>query len=281
MFSQAGSPKTNPDSSSSFGFSLAASSTLLVVGATTDNSTGMVYIYEIDATSNWNFQESFEPNDINANDSFGYAVAVVDPNIIIVSKNPTHAPGSVYIFTYQNGNVSQTQKLVSSINATGDTFGNFLQATSNQLLIGSAGSETVYLYKYDGNIYSQTNTLVASDASKGSYFGSQGYMFVSDTRFDITIAAANANSGNGEVYIFNALVVPLTASSTLVANYNNGTFGSSLLFTDNTLVVGASGYDGNTGKSGSMLIYLVSSGSTLVSQFVTILVALLLVFYLV
>jgi len=281
-FTQEGSPKTGPIGSS-FGISLAASSTLLVVGATTDNSTGIVYIYEMNSTtSSWTFQGHIEPNDINANDSFGHAVAVIDPNIIIVSKNPTHSPGSVYIFMYQGGdNATQTQKLVSAINATGDTFGNFLQATSNQLLIGSAGSESVYIYTYDGTTYSKTAILVASDASPGNHFGSQGSMFLSDTRFDITIAAANANSGNGEVYIFDALIVPLSETSTLVVNYNNGTFGSSLLFTDNTLVVGASTYDGNTGRSGAMLIYLVSSGSTLVSQFVTILVTLLLVFYLV
>jgi len=276
-FSQEGSPKQSPDgnTNSAFGISVAATSTLLVVGDTTDNnSTGKVHFYQIDSNSNWNYEDSIVPNDGNVSDNFGCAVAVLDPNVVIAAKNPDLSAGGVYVFTYQNFSFAQTHKFVSAVNATGDTFGNFLQFTSNVLLIGSAGSETVYLYTYDGTSFNPTNTFVATnDAAKGHFFGSQGYMFVSATRFDVAITAAYANGGTGEVYIYNALVVPLSATNTLMVTYNNATFGSSLVFTDNTLVVGASGYNGNTGRSGAMLIYFVSSGSTLVSQFITILVA--------
>ena len=193
-----------------FGRSVAISGNYAIVGcrdrsSTTESSTsitekGSVYIFERDSNDNWGTAVNGETyrnetvkllaSDLQANDRFGYSVAISGNYAIIGNYNSTDKDrGAVYIFERDgNGNWgtavagqeyrTETVKLVPSDFATGDYFGSRVAISGNYAIIGAWGKDhqpdasvtwkysdfgTAYIYERDSNgVWNQVVNLFPS-----------------------------------------------------------------------------------------------------------------------
>lgn len=195
--------------SSNFGFSVAISDSLIIVGAYTnstdendDNSelfAGAAYIFKYQSeSSGWIQMQKLVSSDRDKRDYFGYSVAISDSFAFVSANaededengdNTLSSAGSAYIFKYNKSDNtwSQTQKIVASDRASGDGFGRSVAMNGSYAIVGAykegedaSGSNTLqdagsaYIFSYDesGDTWSQTQKVVASDRGSGDNFGS-------------------------------------------------------------------------------------------------------------
>ena len=137
-----------------FGGSVDMFSDLAIVGARFDDLIGSAYIYRLSGNT-WNLEEKIAPNDGNNGDNFGISVAI-SGDVAAVGAWGSGDFGAVYIFTYQAGNWTQTDKIIPADGEMGDRFGWSLDLDGNYLLAGSpmdddngAESGSAYIYQYD------------------------------------------------------------------------------------------------------------------------------------
>ncbi|WP_395374605.1 hypothetical protein [Marinicella sp. W31] len=136
-----------------FGFSINQSDSHIIIGApdadskTTDS--GAVYVYSFDdLLQNWVFDEkivSSETNSIN----FGSAVSLKDNQLFISDPDDFSDNNSGIVSVYEeiNDTWTQTYNLEFSNNPVSFSKGIQIQATQNQLIIGSIGS--VFIFEKD------------------------------------------------------------------------------------------------------------------------------------
>jgi hypothetical protein len=196
------------DFESFFGFSVAISGDLLVVGAPGhvllpsglpgDPKTGAAFVYRRERLSRkFSLETQFVASDREMNDYFGYSVAVVSKSInsvVLVGAPfedaessrgvPYYEAGSVFVFLddFQFG-WKETQKVVAQNRVDGDNFGFSLSAYGDYLFVGApkrnggGAFETdrgaVFIYKEEGvwGNYNYKSTLQASNAQNNYQFG--------------------------------------------------------------------------------------------------------------
>ena len=181
-----------------FGKTVAISGNYAIVGcrdrsSTTESSTsitekGSVYIFERDSNDNWGTAVNGETyrnetvkllaSDLQANDRFGFSVAISGNYAIIGNWNSTDkSRGAAYIFERDSeGNWgtavaneeyrTETAKLVPTDYASGDEFGLNVAISGNYAIIGARGKDhqpdptitwsysnfgTAYIYERDSN----------------------------------------------------------------------------------------------------------------------------------
>lgn len=225
--------------------------------------------------------ERLVSTDIANSDWFGWNLAVSgDGSIAVVGACKTSS-GSAYVFTKQaNGGYLQTQKLLASDAAGGDTFGVGLaiSADGTTLVIGScddddkgasSGSAYIFTKQTDGS-YLQTQKLLASD---GTYIDVFGWNAAVSGDGSIVVISAYYDDGyTGAAYIFTKQANgSYLETQKLVASdrAGNDLFGNSVVISkDGTvIVVGAHGNDDKGTDSGSAYVFTKQAdGSYLESQ---------------
>jgi|TARA_B100001094_G_scaffold178442_1_gene172502 tricorn protease-like protein len=116
----------------SFGFSVAASNSMIVAGAHRNSSNaGAAYIFDINGTQ----LAKIQAGDVG-NSNFGFSVAVSNKWIVIGA--PYTNAGSVYIFDI---NRNQITKLQASDAQTDDHFGRFVAVSDNRIVVGAPTSD--------------------------------------------------------------------------------------------------------------------------------------------
>jgi len=203
--------------SDGFGYSVSISGDGLtaIVGAYRDNSsTGAAYIYKY-INNAWT-QQKITASDRAVGDVFGWSVAISDDGLtaIVGAYRDILSSGSAYIYKYNNGAWSQTQKLTASGGAANDYFGYSVSISGNGLtvIVGAyedddkgTNSGSAYIYKYINASWSQTQKLTASDGAADDRFGYS----VSISGNGLTaIVGANGNDDNGSSS-GSAYIIPL------------------------------------------------------------------------
>ena len=169
-----------------FSSSVALYQNYFLVGAPGDSiygsNSGSVYIIDYD-DSNISLAKKLVPNDGQANDQFGYSVLALNNYIIIGAPGNSEfglSSGVVYIFTYQNSDWIQLQKISANNPAQGDYFGASLSgnADSGWLLIGAPkktsngfNSGGLFLYIFDSNSWVYENELFPPAGNLNQRFG--------------------------------------------------------------------------------------------------------------
>jgi hypothetical protein len=158
-----------------FGYSVAAGSGRIVVGAYGDDdnggSSGSAYIYDLDGSN----EVKITASDGAANDYFGESVAVGSGRIVVGAysddDNATGS-GSAYIFDL-DGN--QLTKITASDPAAFDYFGYSVAVGSGRIVVGAyqdddngSSSGSAYIFDLDGN---QLSKITASDGAADDDFG--------------------------------------------------------------------------------------------------------------
>ena len=183
-----------------FGSSVAIGSGKIVVGAEFDNTSGSVYIYDLDG----NEVGIITASDGATSDNFGYSVAVGSGKIVVGSPfdddNGTQS-GSAYIYDLDGNN---EVKITASDGAGNDWFGNSVAIGNGKLVVGAPRNNNsntntdqgaAYIYDLDG-----TNEvkITASDGAPNDYFGYS----VAIGSGKIVVGAYRDDSDQGAAYIF-------------------------------------------------------------------------------
>ncbi|HOE38122.1 MAG TPA: MBG domain-containing protein [Bacteroidales bacterium] len=284
---------SDPESYCGFGGSIDMENNKLVVGAENkkngDNyNVGAAYVFEL-INDSWNFSQKLMASDCSAGDFFGYSVAISGEYIIAGAyaqdKNATGGgnlidAGAAYIFKYNAGTWTQTQKLVANDRAQENYFGRAVDIDGDYAVISatydsrnSSGvadkthTGSVYVFKNNSGTWTQTQKIIANDRNKDDELGNAISIF--NDKLVIGVAKQDYDS-NGEDSVFNAGAVyvyekvsnnwnftqKLTASNRQTSDF----FGNDLAIYNGQLLIGANQnkYDADENN------YLASAGAVYV-----------------
>jgi len=225
----------------------------------------------------WNEVKKLTASDSEADDLFGWSVAVGGDVAVVGARNNNGNTGAVYIFERNTGgsnNWGVVKKLTSSDAESGDLFG-YSVAISDDLAVisaygensGGASAGAAYVFEQNSggpNAWGEIKKLTASDAKAYHYFGRSVAV-----AGDVAIAGAlgDSSGGNkaGAAYVFeqnlggaNAWgeVKKLTASDAGIADY----FGYSVAVAGDVAVVGAQLEDADGNNAGAAYIFERNAG---------------------
>ena len=157
------------DANDKFGMAVAVSTDYLVVGAFGDDdqgdTAGAAYIYDVTNLSAT--PTKLAPSGLEANDTFGYSVAVTNNNVVIGAYgDDDEGAGAGAAYVYDANNLSATPtKLAPSGLSNGDEFGTVVAIASNEIIISAPsddtnGSNSGAVYVYDASNLSATPTKI-------------------------------------------------------------------------------------------------------------------------
>jgi len=240
-----------------FGFSVAAGSGRIAVGAVVDDdnfsNSGSVYIFDLDG----NELTKITASDAAASDLFGFSVAAGCGRIVVgayASDSAGSNSGSAYIFDL-DGN--QLSKITASDAAPGDYFGWSVAVGSGRIVVGAYGDDdygsfsgSAYIFDLDGN---QLAKLTDSDGASSDRFGrtvavGSGRIVVGQPQDD------DDGSASGSAHIFDLdgnKLFKITASDAAASDL----FGESVAVGSGRIVAGAYADDDVGASSGSAYIF--------------------------
>ena len=142
-----------------FGYSVAVSGDIAVVGAAHDDdkgaSSGSAYVF-VRVGGSWTEQAKLTASDGAAGDIFGNSVAVSgDTAVVGACRNADYGPnsGSAYVFVRSSGSWTEQAKLTASDGAAGDYFGLHIAINGGRAVVGAyldndygAASGSAYVY---------------------------------------------------------------------------------------------------------------------------------------
>jgi len=167
-----------------FGYAVAVSGGVAVIGAATDDDngpgSGAAYVFRFDGTT-WVEEAKLIASDGAAYDEFGGAVAISDDVVVIgapLSNDNGFDSGSAYVFRLHGKTWVEETKLLASDAAAGDVFGDAVGISGDAAVIGARGdvvngsqSGSAYVFRFHGNTWVEDAKLIASDAEAFDAFG--------------------------------------------------------------------------------------------------------------
>ena len=262
---------TAPDGSEEdfFGFSVALSDNLALIGASGDDDNGEASgsAYLFDTTTGSLLQKLTAP-DGSAEDFFGDSVALRDNLALIGASGDDdngEDSGSAYLFDTTTG--SLLQKLTAPDGSEGDFFGLSVALRDNLALIGAIGDDdngefTGSTYLFDTTAGSLLQKFTSPDGSEGDFFG-----FSVALRNNLALIGAPGDQENGEfsgsTYLFDTTTGSLLQKLTAPDGSEGDAFGFSVALRDNLALIGAPGDQENGELSGSTYLFDTITGSLL------------------
>ncbi len=277
---------SNAEADDVFGVSVALTGDTLAVGAPgedsaaigvdddeTDNSavdSGAVYVFTR-TNGIWSRQAYLKASNTEANDEFGWSLALTGDTLAVGAPGEDSASGAVYVFTRTGSDWSQQAYVKASNTEANDGFGESVALTGNTLAVGATGeasvatgvdgdetdnsaveSGAVYVFTRMGSDWTQQAYVKASNAEASDWFGYSvalaGDTLAVGALFEASAATgingnqtSNSAPASGAAYVF-TLTNGVWSQQAYVKASNPGgfdLFGSSIALTGNTLAVGA------------------------------------------
>jgi hypothetical protein len=268
-----------PQTNDQFGYSLAISGTLLVVGSPYNysgaNGSGSAYVYDLGTSSSTLPAATLNNPSPVAIDNFGWSVAISGTRVIVGAINDdTGATNSGSAYVYDMGSGTPTMPLVTLINpgpASNDSFGWSVAISGTRAVVGTwrddtGASDSGSAYLYD--LSSATPavpmaTLNNPSPSTSDQFGIS--VEISGTR--VVVAAIRDDTGatdTGSVYVYDLTSGTPTVPMLELHNPDpsmGDLFGSSVAISGTRVVVGAQSDDAGAADTGSAYIYDIASGT--------------------
>ena len=259
-----------------FGFSVAISGDLVIVGAPIhrDNGhwSGSGYIYRYNGTT-WPEETELLASDGGANDVFGYSVAISGDLAIVGAYGDDDngiLSGSAYVYRSDGRTWIEEAKLLPSDGEPNAWFGNAAAIDGDVAIVGAPADDqngresgAAYIYRFDPvtSAWVEEAKLLASDGAAGDFLGNSVAI---DGAVVIVGAFGREDNGTGSgaayVYRFDPSGGPgsgWTEEAKLLdpngAPFDN--FGRSVAISGDVSIVGAPGDDDNGVQSGSAFIY--------------------------
>ena len=138
------------------------------------SNAGEVLVYKRSGTT-WTNTQTLTASDATAGDNFGFSITIKG-NYAVVG---TGQVSGAYVFTLSNGTWSETQLLTTGTDS--DFFGNFVNLSDTDLLIGARGVNslkgTSYIYTNNGGTFIQQAQITPDDLVGTDWFGQNGDIF--------------------------------------------------------------------------------------------------------
>ena len=222
---------SNPANNDRFGYSVAVTGDIIVVGADGEdlngNESGIVYVFERNAggSNNWGEIAQITPDVPLANERFGVAVKMDGDRLAVGAiELSTTRPGNTYIFERDAGglnNWGQIAKLTPSDGTAGNGFGISLSLQDDTLVVGAHkatgvenNSGAAYVYKQNPdnpNQWDEITKLISSDGSSGDEFSRDVSHFddtiVAGSFYDDDLCPQDLNCNSGAAYIYTKFLV--------------------------------------------------------------------------
>ncbi|MBI4406876.1 MAG: right-handed parallel beta-helix repeat-containing protein [Candidatus Kerfeldbacteria bacterium] len=237
-----------------FGYTVAVSGDVIVVGSIYQNVSGAAYVYRYNGSS-WSQETKLTASDRSGwSDYYGISVGV-DEDTIVIGANPrnsdnTSTAGAAYVYSYSGSTWSQSAILESSDGEVDDYFGYAVDVYSDTIVVGAQGRNAAYVYRYSGSSWNEEAELTASDAGSNDYFGAA--VSVSD---DVALVGTS-NADAAYFYRFDGAT---WLEETIVEEAGQG-FGMAVSVDNDLAVVGA--YQNYLGtSSGSAHVYRYDGSS--------------------
>ncbi len=259
-----------------FGFAVAVAGDTAVVGAPLDDvgsrsNRGSAYVFTRNGARWARSAQLFAP-DGQANDKFGYSVAISGDTIVIgapkVTRNGALNRGSVYIFTGSGGSWALQKQLLGG--GTDEHIGWSVAISGDQVFIGSPYADLgtqkdrgrVDLYNRSGATWTHQKILVANDGAASDHFGFS--MALSGDR--VVVGAPSREGSKGAAYVFGPWPTqsdPWVQRAKLIASdaLTGDKFGHSVALSGNTALVGAPGKVNNSLRRQAAYVFVTPSPS--------------------
>ncbi|HNG34785.1 MAG TPA: putative Ig domain-containing protein, partial [Blastocatellia bacterium] len=256
----------NPTTGAHFGTSLAMDGGLLVVGASLGLSVAGVdqrtaYVY---STVNASFIRQFGVEVGNADDRFGYAVAVKGDTVLVGAYRADAAAtdqGAAYVFALRDSQHAAQPKLLANDGAADDAFGFAVTISGDLLAVGVQDAKigtnifqgAVYVFTRNGAGWTFQGKITAPDGAAEDSFGNA--VALSGTTLAIGAYGADigGNANQGAVYVFIRNGATWVMQKKLFAVGIDGLpgdfFGSAIALEGDTLAVSARGYGNSRGAA--------------------------------
>lgn len=212
-----------PGQTPQFGRGLAFDGETLMVGAvdfdfsTNERVQGAVYVYTQSA-GDWMEMQKLLASDGVSGDQFGYSVALSGNTALVGARHAdiddTANQGAAYVFEYNGGVWSETQKLVVGDGEIHDRFGHIVALHGDTAVVGGNNSNSefggvqpplkpgvAYMYTRESGQWNLTREFTAFDGRDDDWFG----WAVSIDDSTLLIAASDGVDGSpsqGATYVF-------------------------------------------------------------------------------
>jgi len=264
---------SDKQSLSNFGVAVDISSDVIIVGSYYQEkyggNPGVVYVFEKQPSGWIDMTETAKlfTASGNAVEAFGTAVSIFSDNIVVGAPNNDEngkGSGASYIFSKPTSGWAtdtETVKIIPSDNAEGDNFGCSVSISGSNIVIGAyhdndngEDSGSAYIFTEPSTGWADATTEVAkltsSDGSINDYFGYS----VDISKGDIVIGAYRDNDYSGSAYVFSkpSLGWSTTTENAKLTAFNSigqDLFGYSVSISEDKILIGANGDDGNSGTS--------------------------------
>ena len=250
-----------------FGFSVAVSGNIAIVGAYDDGVGGSAYLF--DTTTGAQLFKLISPDPPRTFDAFGFSVAISGTTAVVGARGVdddaggTFNAGAAYVYDTTTG--SLLQKLTADDAASNDSFGLSVAISGSTAVIGApgdddGGSSSGSAYVFDVVTGQQLFKLTADDASSSDFF-SQTQIDISGTNAVIgSFRDDDGGSSSGSAYVFDTTsgrqLFKLVASDAAASDF----FGNHVAISGSTVIAGAGGDDDGGSGSGSAYVYNLPSG---------------------
>ena len=241
-----------------FGFSIAMAgdSNVLLVGAPgrVFNSGG-VYLFTKNG-DDYIQSQIIAGSDTQSNDRFGSDVSISeDGNVLVVSAPHLNAQaGQIYVFNKSGSTYNQIQQIFepSFDEYSGFGFNISISKDKSILIIGapfkkisgqSVGSVSIYRFSF--GTYTLSQVITGADMSTPTSNMAFGHSIGYNSKYGYVAIGAPGYDGSGRVYIFKD-----NGTFDLIDELDGGSgdFGSSLVFGDDEIFIGADGVNGGNGE---------------------------------
>jgi len=256
-----------------FGVSVSLSGERALVGASKQDDagtdSGAAYVFERSPSGAWTMASFLLPDDGQAFDEFGTAVALSGERALVGAPRADaagSAAGAVYVFERQPDSTwVQTAKLLGSDTVAGDNFGFHVSLQGQRALIGAQGDDplgsnsgSVYVLEWEGGAWVERAKLVPGDGAAGDIFGTRVSLAGERALVGAPGDDYSGLFGAGSAYLFElqpggawiqrAKLLPGTPG-------NSDGFGAALSLSGERALIGALGDDDQGVDSGAAYVF--------------------------
>ncbi|MHC4303646.1 MAG: thrombospondin type 3 repeat-containing protein [Planctomycetota bacterium] len=275
---------TPPAAADEFGFAVAVSGPVAVVGTPRDDEacggaatcdTGAVYVFRYDGEA-WVLEQKLTAPDAAPQDYFGYAVAVSGDTIFVgarVDDDGGTSTGSVYVYRHNGASWVERPKLHAADAQEFDLFGHSIALDGDLALIGALGDDdacpgdalcnsgSAYVFRFDGAAWAQEQKLTASDGAADDEYGHDvsinGDLALVGARWDDEACPEDPDCDSGSAYLYRFDGASWVEAAKLVASDGAPVdfYGNGVGVSDGFALVGSHVDDDAGTGSGSAYVY--------------------------
>jgi hypothetical protein len=234
-----------------FGYAVALSGSVAVIGATGSNSnTGAAYVFT-GSGSTWTQQAKLTAADGAAGDYFGYAVALSGSTALVGAPGKSTSTGAAYVYAGSGSSWPQQAELTASDPATTAYFGWSVALSGSTAVVGAPGNYnymgTAYVFTGSGGSWPQQAELAGNNGAAGDKFG----LSVAIAGPTAVVGAPLSTGGAGAAYVYtgSGSTWPQQAELTAADAATGDHFGASVAISGSTAVAGANGKNTATGAA--------------------------------